>query len=312
MHSVHSRELAAPIERLAPLLDRIGGPDDLLWPAPAWWPIVLDRPLGVGADGGHGDIRYHVSEYEPGRRVRFAFDPRIGMDGFHEFSLVALAWGQTRIRHELECTPRGPMRLLAPIIEKLHDAVLEDLLDNAERLATGDVRNPARWSRSVRVWRRLLERPPVTAAEMPAGATLVACVVDEWGGPERLGVFDAWSVPLGRGMPTSPHIWADAIFRGRPRLVSKSVVAGRPLAGTDSEELIGEDERFFAFRASVHVSAGTVTVTSIARATGGGRWYLALVRRVHPFVVRALLRRAARRFATPPVAEPAEQPRAAA
>ena len=27
--------------------------------------MVLDRPLALGADGGHGAIRYYVSEYEP-------------------------------------------------------------------------------------------------------------------------------------------------------------------------------------------------------------------------------------------------------
>lgn len=311
MYNVHTRDIEAPVERLAPLLDRIGGPDDRLWPAPAWWPMELDRPLGVGADGGHGDIRYHVSEYEPGRRVRFTFDPRIGIVGYHELALVALAPGRTRVRHELVCTTRGSMRLLAPIVETLHDAVLEDLLDNAERLATGTVRAPARWSLSVRVWRWLLERPAVKAAEMPVGATLVRDVVDDWGGPGRLGVFDAWSVPLVRGMPTDPHAWADAIFRGRPRLVSESVVSGSPLAATEVEELIGEDERFFAFRASVHVGGQAVTVTSIASATGGGRWYLGVMRRLHPFVVRALLRRAARRFTTPTVVEPAEQSTAA-
>jgi hypothetical protein len=88
--------------------------------------------------------------------------------------------------------------------------------------------------------------------------------------------------------------------------VSESVVTDSPLAATDHEELIGEDERFFSFRASVHVGGDAVTVTSIASATGGGRWYLAVIRRLHPFVVRALLRRAARRFATQPVATPIE------
>jgi hypothetical protein len=27
--------------------------------------MTLDRPLGVGARGGHGDIRYSVIAYEP-------------------------------------------------------------------------------------------------------------------------------------------------------------------------------------------------------------------------------------------------------
>jgi hypothetical protein len=44
----------------------------------------LDRPLGVGASGGRGPIRYAVSDYEAGRRARFRFNPRCGLAGHHE------------------------------------------------------------------------------------------------------------------------------------------------------------------------------------------------------------------------------------
>ena len=48
------------------------------------------------------------------------------------------------------------MRLMfSAVVEPLHDAVVEDLLDNAEREATGSVARPASWSPRVRVLRRL-------------------------------------------------------------------------------------------------------------------------------------------------------------
>ena len=99
IRNVHERTINAPAQALAPLLDGLGGDGDRLWPGEHWVPMVLDRPLAVGADGGHGAIRYRVVEYEPGRRVRFLFHPSTGIAGIHELSVEelgaagALNWG---------------------------------------------------------------------------------------------------------------------------------------------------------------------------------------------------------------------------
>lgn len=312
LHNVHEREIAAPVERLAPLLDRLGGPDDELWPAPAWWPMAFDRPLGVGADGGHGGVRYRVSEHDSGRRLRCELDPGTGLVGYHELSLEALGPGRTRVRHLLVCRLRGAMRLLGPtVLVPLHDAVVEDLLDNAERAGTGTVRTPARWSWWVRVWQRVTERVRARRAATPQGATLVAAVVREWG---RADLVDAWSVPLWRGLPCDPQAWADAVFRDPPGWVAALLSVRQvlvPLVGiergspdsfatldrTVREVLLGQDAGHLGFRASVHVGDGAVTLTTAARARNRrGRAYLAVVRRVHPVVVRAMLVRAHHRL----------------
>ena len=112
IRNVHERVINAPIEPLGALLDGLGQKDDRLWPSQGWTPMVLDRPLALGADGGHGAIRYYVSEYEPGRRVRFTFRPRTGIIGAHELSLDALDDERTRIRHVLIGRTRGAMRLM--------------------------------------------------------------------------------------------------------------------------------------------------------------------------------------------------------
>jgi hypothetical protein avisC_11790 len=52
------------------------------------------------------------------------------------------------IRNGHECVINAP-------IEPLHDAVVEDLLDNAEGETTGAVIRPAAWSPRVRVLHRL-------------------------------------------------------------------------------------------------------------------------------------------------------------
>ncbi|MEV8436613.1 SRPBCC family protein [Actinosynnema sp. NPDC051121] len=131
-----------------------------LWPSDRWPPLVLDRPLGVGADGGHGFVRYRCTHHTPGRRAEFVFDPRIGMVGTHV--LEAVPGG---LRHTLTGRPRGAMRLVWPLaVRWLHDALIEDLLDNAARAAGHPPVRPARWS----PWVRLLRATAGRGARRPA------------------------------------------------------------------------------------------------------------------------------------------------
>ncbi|WP_109471689.1 hypothetical protein [Ornithinimicrobium cavernae] len=156
MRNVHRRTIDASADAVGAHLDALGGPEDRWWPSRNWPPMILDRPLQVGADGGHGPIRYHVTGHEPGRRVRFAFHARTGLVGWHEFTVTPAGRQRCSVRHEVGARATGRMRVLVPlVVRSLHDAVLEDLLDNAERVATGRVRHPARWSLWVRVLHRL-------------------------------------------------------------------------------------------------------------------------------------------------------------
>ena len=148
IRNVHARDYGtAP----GALLDSILDPARSIWPSPPWPALRLDRGLAVGSRGGHGPIRYAVEAYEPGRRVRFRFDPRLGFDGWHE-----LATDGTRLTHVLECRASGValMKWLL-VIRPLHDALLEDLLDRAAE-ALGDPPRRARWSWRVRANRHVL------------------------------------------------------------------------------------------------------------------------------------------------------------
>jgi hypothetical protein len=154
VQSTHTRDLDATVEEVGRLLAALGSDRDVLWPNDLWpgTPIEFDRPLGPGARGGHGGIRYSVEEYEPGRRVRFRFDPGTGLDGTHGFDVKPLPNGRTRLVHTLDTRLEGAVRLAKPLLLRMHDTLLGQLLDNAERATGGRVQNPTRmalWMRAM-------------------------------------------------------------------------------------------------------------------------------------------------------------------
>jgi hypothetical protein len=156
VRNVHRRTIGSP-EQLGALLDGLAGDTDQLWPGDRWPRLRLDGPLGVGARGGHGPVRYRVELYEPSRRVRFRFERPRGFNGVHEFCVVAGGVQSAQLVHVLEARMVGAARLWWPLVFRpLHDALIEDALDNAERQVTGQLQRPARWSPYVRALRRML------------------------------------------------------------------------------------------------------------------------------------------------------------
>jgi len=161
IHNVHQRRFTAPAGEVGALLDSLASPDDRLWPRESWPPIVLDGPLREGSRGGHGPVRYAVALYEPGRTVSFRFEPSgivAGLNGHHTFE--ALPDGDaTVLRHTIdaECG-LGAWTRWTLVVRPLHDALLEDALDKAERSIKGGVARPARWSPWVRVLRGMMRR----------------------------------------------------------------------------------------------------------------------------------------------------------
>jgi hypothetical protein len=153
IHNVHEREIAAPAALVGESLDTVGSADDRLWATDIWVaePVVFDRPLGVGASGGHGSIRYSVLEYEPSRRIVFEFVPGGGLSGTHRFELEPLGPDRCRLRHVLEAETSRWMRPLEPILIGWHDAMVETALDRAELGATGSLDRRTRIPRWLRI-----------------------------------------------------------------------------------------------------------------------------------------------------------------
>ena len=119
--------------------------------------MLFDRPLGVGADGGHGPIPYACTAYEPGRRVEFRFSPGFFAQGTHILEVD----GGT-LRHTMEVRLVGKGRLLWPLAFRwLHDALIEDMLDRAGNSLGHPPAVRARWSPWVRLLRSAARRVPV-------------------------------------------------------------------------------------------------------------------------------------------------------
>jgi hypothetical protein len=133
INNIHERVLNASADRVGELIDGLASADDRLWPHDRWLPMRFDRPLEVGASGGHGPIRYVVESYSPGRRVQFRFIEPKGFAGVHFFEVVPLEAEKTMLRHTIEMEAAGIAWLAWSIaIRPLHDALLEDALDRAE------------------------------------------------------------------------------------------------------------------------------------------------------------------------------------
>ncbi|MEV0368775.1 DUF2867 domain-containing protein [Streptomyces sp. NPDC050636] len=281
VRDVHTRTIPASADTVGALIDRLGSDDDPVFPTPAWPAMRFDRPLGVGADGGHGFVRYRVAAHEPGRHIRFDFTPD-PPTGYHAIFVRPLGPDSCLVEHVLENEHGGVQKLLwSAAIRALHSTVVEEIFDNIERAATGRVGNPVRWTPWVRLLNRLVwDRPK--AVDLPAGARLAHRAFP------RTDFQDAWQMELRPGMPEDPAAW-QGVLRG----------ASFPVVGREEGEiLLGEDAGHLDFRASILVEDGRVTLGTVVRTHNtAGRLYFAFVRRVHPFMARTMLRRTHRRLA---------------
>lgn len=281
VRNVHERVIEAPAAAVGALLDRLSAADDPIFPTPAWPRMRLDGPLAVGADGGHGRIRYHVTAYEPGRRVRFGTPPGGGLDGYHELTVAPLGAGRCRVRHVLQCETRGLLRLQwACVIRHIHDTMIEEIFDNIERAAADGVALPMRWSPWVRLLHRLGWARPQAIA-IPAAAQLIRTSLD------RTDYEDAYRMELLPGLPRDPAAWTGILRDAFP-----------VLAQAGGEVLLDVNTVGLTARASILVDEHYVTLSTAVKADGlRARLYWGVVKHVHPFMARTMFRRTHRTLA---------------
>jgi len=157
--NIHARDLHTSRDAVGALLDSLASDQDLLWPGDRWPAMRFDRPLQVGAVGGHGPIRYRVEKYDPGRAIRFRFTGLSGIHGTHAFEIKDSAPGITRLENRLCMRGSGVALLSWPLMFRwLHDALVEDALDRAEAAVTSRPLQKRHWSLWVRFLRRIVSR----------------------------------------------------------------------------------------------------------------------------------------------------------
>ena len=110
VRNVHERVFTLPLATVGALIDSLASRGDRLWPVKKWPPMRFDRPLAVGAVGGHGPVRYSVEKYLQGQMIVFRFSaPR----GFGVFSVRARKTGigrNPRTGTEVSITPGKAVR----------------------------------------------------------------------------------------------------------------------------------------------------------------------------------------------------------
>jgi hypothetical protein len=167
--NVHERLIPADPELVWELLMTMSGPHDRLWPARVP-PLRFDGPLVVGARGRHGPIHYELTSLQPtARTLVFQFRHPTDLVGHHSFKVSPHGQSSAVLRHEVIADPTRWMRLRWPLMVRwIHDAFVEEVLDQAERALGGFPAHPHQRSRWVKSLLALGARRP-RAIDRPTG-----------------------------------------------------------------------------------------------------------------------------------------------
>lgn len=168
--NIHERELPVSPALAGALIDSLSSREDALWPVHSWPQMKFDRPLNVGAAGGHGPVRYFVEEYTPGRTIRFRFTGPKGFNGYHGYEILNLGSQGCLLRHTLEMTAQGGAIISWPIaFRPMHDALIEDSLALAQA-SLGLPLRVQKWSAWVKVLRWAVSKGQSRAQVTPKPA----------------------------------------------------------------------------------------------------------------------------------------------
>ncbi|MBY0433115.1 MAG: hypothetical protein K2U26_03300 [Cyclobacteriaceae bacterium] len=154
--NVHSRIVQQPKAELAALFKTLASRDDKMLATDKWPAMKLDAGLSVGSKGGHGPIRYFVTDYRPGEFIRFQFTKPNGFDGGHEFEIIERGPRETEIKHTITMNISGVALVTWPLaIRWLHDALIEDAFDKVENHFT-QVKKASAWNMWVKILRAVM------------------------------------------------------------------------------------------------------------------------------------------------------------
>ncbi|MDX2277343.1 MAG: hypothetical protein NW206_18000 [Hyphomonadaceae bacterium] len=158
VYNFHCRRIGASADAVGAILGTLGAENDRLWPWEHFDAMKFAGTLAVGAKGGHGPVRYEVTEIIPARLIAFEFNAEKGVmkqfRGRHWFEVVPLSESTCEIRHLLWADVQGAMWWLWWIlVETLHDATVEAALAKAELEVTGALKTPFKFTPRQKLWK---------------------------------------------------------------------------------------------------------------------------------------------------------------
>lgn len=154
--NIHKRVLQQPKTEIVKLFETLATANDMMLATDKWPPMKLDKGLQVGSKGGHGPIKYFVTEYQPEKSITFQFT-LTGFNGFHRFDIKELEANKTELSHIINMTTTGSATLKWGLaIRWLHDAFIEDAFDKVENHFTTYKKN-SEWNLWVRTLRKIMK-----------------------------------------------------------------------------------------------------------------------------------------------------------
>lgn len=154
--NIHKRTIHQSASKIGELLSTLASKNDMILATHKWPSMRLDKGLQVGSKGGHGPIKYVITDYQLKKSITFQFD-MTGFNGFHKFELTELAADKTELSHRIEMTTTGFVAIKwALAIRWLHDAYIEDAFDKVENYFTTDNKN-TEWSLCVKILRKVMK-----------------------------------------------------------------------------------------------------------------------------------------------------------
>ena len=154
--NIHKRTIQQPKSEIVKLFNTLASVDDRMLAVTKWSPMKLDKGLQVGSKGGHGPIKYFVTDYHPEKSITFQFD-MTGFDGFHRFDIEKLEESKTLLTHTIDMTTTGMATFKWVFaIRWLHDAYIEDAFDNVENQFTENKKR-TEWSYWVKTLRKVMK-----------------------------------------------------------------------------------------------------------------------------------------------------------
>lgn len=159
--NIHQREYRQSIGVITNIFQTLSSREDLMWPHEKWPPMILDQGLNIDSSGGHGPIKYYVSQYRPAVSIEFTFVEPKEFHGIHRFELSELGKRNCRIKHTIamDVSIKGIL-LWYLAIKWLHDALIEDCFDKIQnQISNSD--NIAKWNILVKILRAIFRKKKI-------------------------------------------------------------------------------------------------------------------------------------------------------